>query len=101
MAVLKTLEIIHLRLAGDSPETLVDMIRKAIRSAPGSMKVRIYRHRELETDLVVHLHREVNGLGYHASNPGLHLASVLREYGMVEHSVWVEDTEREQHDETS
>ena len=87
---MKTLEIIHLRLAGDSPQTLVDAIRKSVGSEPDPMEVRIYRHTRLETDLAVHLHRDVAMRNDCASNVGIRLASLLREYGMVEHSVWVE-----------
>lgn len=87
---MKTLEIIHLRLAGDSPQTLVDVIRKSVSSEPDCIEVRIYRHARLATDLVVHLHREVTGRSDQASDVGTRLASLLREYGMVEHSVWVE-----------
>lgn len=89
-ALMKTLEIIHLRLAGDSTQTLVDAIRKSVGSEPDPMEVRIYRHGKLETDLAVHLHRDVAMRNDRASDVGIHLASLLREYGMVEHSVWVE-----------
>ena len=87
---MRTLEIIHLRLAGDSPETLVDMIRKVIDSESDPMEVRIYHHAKVETDLVVHLHREVADGSDQISELGIHLASLLRWYGIVEHSVWVE-----------
>ena len=88
---MKTLEIIHLRLAGDNLQTLVDVIRTSIDSGPGPMKVRIYRHARLKNDLVVHLHREGAERSDHASDLGERLASVLREHGMVEHSVWKEE----------
>ena len=87
---MKTLEIIHLRLAGNSPQTLVDVIHKSVGSASDGMDIRIYRHTKLETDLAVHLHQEVTGRSGQASDVGTRLASLLREYGMVEHSVWVQ-----------
>ena len=87
---MKTLEIIHLRLAGQNPQTLVEVIRKSIDAEPEPMDIRIYRHTRLETDLVVHLHREVAEKSDRASDLGARLASVLREHGMVEHSVWEE-----------
>ena len=87
---MKTLEIIHLRLAGDSPQTLVDVIRKSIGSEPDLMEVRIYRHTRLETDLAVHLHRESAGRNDRVCDVGIRLASLLREYGMVEHTLWVD-----------
>ena len=87
---MKTLEIIHLRLAGESPQTLVEAIRKSVGSEPDPVAVRIYRHARLETDLAVHLHRDVAERNDGASDVGIRLAALLREYGMVEHSVWVE-----------
>jgi hypothetical protein len=87
---MKTLEIIHLRLAGLNPQTLVDVIRKSTDSENDPMDVRIYRHTRLEADLAVHLHREIAGESVHTSDLGVRLASVLREHGMVEHSVWEE-----------
>jgi hypothetical protein len=87
---MKWLEIVHLRLAGDNPGVLVDSIRKTVDSEAHSMEVRIYRHTKLETDLVIHLHREVTGGRELTSDLGARLASVLRDYGMVEHSVWRE-----------
>ncbi len=90
---MKTLEIIHLRLAGDSPQTLVDAICKSIGADPALVGVRIYRHARLKTDLAVHLHWSATGRSDYASDVGVRLASLLREYGMVEHSLWAEQTE--------
>ncbi|MFV2073804.1 MAG: hypothetical protein ACC742_14280 [Thermoanaerobaculales bacterium] len=87
---MKTLEIIHLRLAGENPQTLVEVIRKSIDSESDPTEARIYRHARLKTDLAVHLHREVAGKSDRASDLGIRLASLLREHGMVEHSVWEE-----------
>lgn len=87
---MKTLEIIHLRLAGDSPQRLIDVIHESVGSTLDGMDIRIYRHTKLETDLAVHLHQEVTGRSGQTSDVGTRLASLLREYGMVEHAVWVE-----------
>ena len=87
---MNALEILHLRMAGDSPETLVDEIRQSVDSQPDVVDVRIYRHTKLETDLVVHLHRAMTQTGDRACECGERLASMLRAFGMVEHSVWVE-----------
>jgi hypothetical protein len=87
---MKTLEIIHLRLAGDRPESLVDVIRKSVDSRSDPSDVRIYRHSRIESDLVIHLHRNTEGGDARSSELGARLASVLRDYGMVEHSLWRE-----------
>lgn len=90
---MKTLETIRLRLAGDTPETLADDVRRVVGSAPGPMEVRVYRHARIETDLVVHLHRENASGCDRASELGIRLASLLREYGMVDHTIWVDETD--------
>ena len=87
---MNTLEVIHLRLAGVGPETLAESIRAAVEPSSEQTKMRIYRHGRVETDLVVHLHREVDEGGDRVSKLGTQLASMLRGYGIVEHSVWVE-----------
>jgi hypothetical protein len=87
---MRTLEIIHLRMAGNSPETLVDLIRRSAGPQPDLVDVRIYHHAKLDTDLVVHLHRAETQPSDRTCECGERLASMLRAYGMVEHSVWVE-----------
>lgn len=86
---MKKLEIIHLRLAGNPPAALVERIHTSIAAEDCLMEVRIYRHATLTTDLAVHL-LSGNG-GACASDLGLHLAEALREHGMVEHTVWIEE----------
>lgn len=87
---MNALEIIHLRMAGGSPESLVDEIRKSVDSQSDLVDVRFYRHAKLETDLVVHLHRAIAQQSDRPCECGERLASMLRAYGLVEHSMWVE-----------
>ena len=87
---MNTLEVIHLRLAGENPKTLAGKIRTAVESSSHPTNMRIYRHGRVETDLVVHLHREMEEGGDRVTQLGTQLASMLRRYGIVEHSVWVE-----------
>jgi len=63
-------------------QELVDVIREATDSSPLATGIRIYRHAKIESDLAIHLDRDG------ASDVGTRLASLLRTYGMVEHSVW-------------
>lgn len=87
---MKTLEIIHLRLAGKSPQNLVDIIREAIGPFGDQLDIRFYRHTKLSNDLAVHLNREEAGGGGGASDVGIRLAALLKNFGMVAHSVWTE-----------
>jgi cytosine/adenosine deaminase-related metal-dependent hydrolase len=77
-------------MAGADRETLVDVIRNSVGSEPELVDVSIYRHAKLETDLVVHLHRAETQQSDRACDCGERLASMLRAYGLVEHSVWFE-----------
>jgi hypothetical protein len=87
---MNALEIIHLRMAGASTKTLVDVIRESVGSEADVLDVRIYRHAKLESDLIVHLHRAIAERSDCVCECGERLASLLRAYGLVEHSVWVE-----------
>ena len=56
------------------------------------MEVRIYHHATVTTDLAIHL--RPGGSGACTSDLGLLLAAALREHGMLEHTVWIEEKER-------
>ncbi len=89
--MIKRLEIIHLRLTGSQPPGLVALIRDSINNMDGFVKIRIYNQPSIATDLGVHIH-----LNTHHNDPsytelGIRLASALREYGMVEHTIWLEE----------
>jgi hypothetical protein len=85
---MKILEIIHLRLAGETSGNMYKLMRELIGPDPEGMKIRFYRHVKLANDLRVHLHREAAGGDLGASEAGIRLAALLKDYGMVEHSVW-------------
>lgn len=83
------LETLHLRMAGEDPHDLMDLVRRAA-DAPGrSPLVSIYRHSRLQGDLLIHLCWEGPDRVDRPSELGLRLASLLRLHGLVEHSVWV------------
>jgi hypothetical protein len=88
------LEIIHLRTAGKSSETLARQIREAIGSeVDGTGAVTIFRRNGLDTDVAVHI--TSHGSGECKAGPsalGLHLASGLAAHGLVEHTLWEELT---------
>jgi len=87
------LEIIHLRAAGKSFASLARQIREAIGSDfDGSGVVAIYRRNGLDTDVAIHLTSHGSGENAYPSALGLHLASALNAYGLVEHTLWEELT---------
>ena len=87
------LEIIHLRTAGKASATLARQIREAIGSeGDGTRFVTIYRRSGLDTDVAVHIACHGTGGKTGLSALGLHLASALSTYGLVEHTLWEELT---------
>ena len=88
---LKQLEVIHLRMAGKITAELIRSVRGSIvKDDFRKISIRTYLREELETDLLVHLHYEIELPATTKPELGEKLASSLREYGMVEHSIWKE-----------
>ncbi len=87
----KRLEIIHLRLTGARPQGLVEEIQKSIRGQDGLINVQVYHHAAISTDLGIHLHLDNKVNDPNISEFGVRLASALREYGIVEHTIWLEE----------
>ena len=83
---MKKLEIIHLRLAGDCRSKLVEEIRQSL----GVARARIFRHATIDGDLSIHLLGEGDA---HHSELGVRLSAALRDYGLVDHAIWLEETD--------
>lgn len=89
------LEIVHLRLAGGCPLSLIEEVRRSTAAADPLLSVRIYRHASVASDLGVHLHLQGNEGDARPSDLGVRLAEALREHGIVEHTVWIEEQSEE------
>lgn len=88
---MKRLEIIHLRTSREPLESLGERIRASIRSGDeDASAVTLYHCNGLETDLAVHLHFSAVSGAEGLSDLGLRLASALRDFGLVKHTVWEE-----------
>ena len=82
---MSTLEIIHLRSSGEPLDSLADRIRESIwAEGNGSQVATLYRRHGLDTDVAVHIRSEG------PSALAGHLAIALRDFGLVEHTVWEE-----------
>jgi hypothetical protein len=89
---MKWVEVIKLRSAGMGSglrEELLLPMGKDAQNGPVEMKA--YRHAALDTDWSVHLHWESERPEQNGSALGIRLARALKEYGLVDHSVWVEE----------
>ena len=92
---MRWLEVIELQSAGSDQEmlkshltALIDDVKK---STP-KQAMRSYRHAVIDTDFVIQLCHDSLEAAHNASPLGLRLASALREFGMVKHSMWFELT---------
>ncbi|MDY6986619.1 MAG: hypothetical protein SWQ30_01065 [Thermodesulfobacteriota bacterium] len=91
---MKCLEIITLRSA-TKPEKMAirDLVKKM---GAGDTEERapalvLYRNASVGNDISVHLQREL-GNGHPEKSPmGLQLARLFSEFGLVNHSVWIEE----------
>ena len=90
---IRTLEVIHLRLAGMRPGELEELIAEVVRAGEEE-GVQVYRHSRIDTDLLVQLRRQGEEGAGGPSELGSRLVSLLRDHGIVEHSVWVEQSGR-------
>lgn len=84
------LEIVHLRLTGPCPGDLVKDICESIGGRRALGKVCVYKRKTIDTELAIHLRVDTDQNDSRSSELGIRLASALKEFGMVKHSVWRE-----------
>ncbi len=89
---MKWLEVIKLRSTGKDSTLLKELLLSLDKSGqPTLVEMKTYHHATLETDLIVHLHWESGKLERNGSALGLRLAHGLKEFGLADHSVWIEE----------
>ena len=86
----KCLEIIQLRLAGKHRASLIEDIRRSLAGSEAD-GVRLYFSANVPTDLSVHIYSKTHKGKLRISDLGVRLAAALREYGMVQHTLWIAD----------
>lgn len=91
---MKWLEVIKLRLAGGGESLLEELLRLIPEiGQSGLVEMKTYRHAALETDFSLHLHWESKNPDQNGSTLGLRLAQALKEFGLIDHSIWIEEEE--------
>jgi len=90
---MKWLEVIELRSGSSNQEllesqllTLIDEVEKAIQQ----QTIKSYRRVMIDTDFSIHLFHDSTKVENKGSQLGLRLASALKEFGLVNHSIWFE-----------
>ena len=90
---MKYLEIIELRSVTKNKGILISQIEQILYDLRREFKekdVHSYSRIQIETDYSIHLFHEAETVTPCGSEIGLRLATILREYGLVNHSIWRE-----------
>ena len=89
----KWLEIIELRSVDSNLELLESQLQKLINEVDREKQkqtMKYYRRVMINTDFSIHLFHDSNKVENSGSQLGLRLASSLKEWGSVNHYVWIE-----------
>jgi hypothetical protein len=90
---MKWVEIIKLRSAGKVSESLKEILSGIARNGQsGLTEMRLYSNAGWETDWALHLHWDSEKPMEDGSVLGILLSHALKEFGPVDHSVWIEET---------
>ncbi|MHC4558237.1 MAG: hypothetical protein ACYS80_13140 [Planctomycetota bacterium] len=90
---MKWLEIIELRVTKSKQAMLKSQLQGLINEiSTKSQKqvIRVYNLAMVETDISIHLLHDLKRMDNGGSPLGLRLTSALKEFGLVNHSVWIE-----------
>jgi hypothetical protein len=88
------IEIITLRSNGNVQESFIRELLKPVaedKERNGLISMKIYRNPWIDTDMSFHLYWKSTRAEQQGSAVGLRLAQALKEFGLVNHSAWVEE----------
>ena len=99
--VRKVLEIIELRSVIKNREQLIILIENLLDNEfnKPNMEIKIYTHSTFVTDYCINLSYEVEDNLTQESYLGYELSANLRECGLVNHNIWIEEKLRGKNDE--
>jgi hypothetical protein len=87
---MKWLEIIELRSVDSDNKLLESQLRELVDKEMKGPVTRLYTRVMIDTDFSIHLFHDSKKVENSGSPIGLHLASAFKEFGLVNHSVWIE-----------
>ena len=90
---MRWLEIIEVRSISSNKEKLESLIQDLIKKFNVEAKkqtIKAYHRVMIYTDSSIHLLHDSKEVENYGSSLGLHLVSCLKEYGLVNHSIWIE-----------
>ena len=89
---MKWLEVVNLRSAGKDSGLLKEFLLPMAKvGQSGLVEMKTYRYAAMETDWSVHLHWESDRPDQNGSLLGLRLVQALKEFGLIDHSIWIEE----------
>ena len=95
---MKRIEIIRIRLVETQRERLAfiyDLVGDL-----DQKNIILFQHAKVDSDLSIHLNFDGPDAAAAPSKLGTHLVSILKEFGLVNHSIWIElDTKKNEKDE--
>lgn len=89
---MKWLEIVELRSVGSNQEMLKSKMEALIKEVQKKTEQEVQRftHASISSDFSIHLFHDSQIVPAAGSALGLHIASSLKEHGLVNHSIWLE-----------
>lgn len=90
---MKWVEIIELRAVENNQELLESQLQQLIHQVDkeaNTPAIKTYHRVMLDTDVSIHLVHDSTTVERNGSPLGLRLASSLKEFGLVNHSLWIE-----------
>jgi hypothetical protein len=86
------IEIIQIRLTRKDQKQFESELKQLIAEVNQATDhiLTIYKKYKLDTDIRIHLHHNSSEIKQNGSPLGLRLTSAFKDYGLVNHSVWVE-----------
>lgn len=95
---MKFLEVIELRSSDCHKTDLAPVLRKLVKDVSEKAAdhcITIYSHMTIDTDFRIHLLHGSMEAQSERSPLGLQIAAILKEYGLVNHSIWITHLNKE------
>ena len=90
---MKWMEIIKLRVAENNQAPLIRELAELLagmKHEDGLREIKLFHNVVVNSDLSIHLYWETAQVERRGSAPGLCLMHVLKAYGLISHSLWIE-----------
>jgi hypothetical protein len=89
---MKWLEIIKIRISANDHKLLKSHFKQLVKEVnkEKEQKLILYRQLDLNTDVSIHIFHDSIKAEKSGSDLGIRIASALKEFGLVNHNVWIE-----------